>query len=477
MSFIYIRENQVFIKNPDISDAEKTYLTVACAASAASISVADYSGFADNDYLVLGIYSKEKAEIVLVDDVAIDATITLDATDLPAYAHPANTQVIRMPYNQIKIWSAASEAACLALTTSDAVLATTNLQVDDEYTSYDDTTGSSTTWYKVAFYNSGATTYSDFSDPIQATGYKANSRGRLKGIIRSLFGDKYGKWVDETDLNNFFYQVETEVFDYRKKWSFLQTESTFTLTAGVHKYVLSTQLTDIKAPTKDYIENIWIGDNDPFAYNDRKEFDSLLEGAQWTTLSAAILTNATTVYLTDGSKLNDSGTCYINGDDIAYTDITTNTMTAGAGEVDADHASGSEVWQSTELDEPTDCTVWGSDLFVYPCPDDSYITSVNYYKKGVPMDSDNDVSEIPASVSLLVSGVLALCFQAKGDNVQYKEKRAEFLTGLKEMSYKEKLGQGQSLTPSDEEGYKEWEDYTDFDKGSLKLIRNRYRSS
>ena len=460
------------IKNPDISGEEHTYLTVACAASASSITIADFSGFSDNDYLVLGIYGKEKAEIVLVDDAAIDATISLDATDVLAYAHPVNTKITVIPFNQVEISSATTE------TGTYSVLTTIDLQVDSEYTTYDDSAAASTTWYKVRFKNSSVVTptYSEYSDPVQATGFKANSRGRLKSAVRSLFGDKYGKWVGEDDLNNFFYQVETEVFDYRRKWSFLQTEGTFALTAGVHKYALATQLSDIKAPTKNYIENIWIHDNAPFTYKDRKEFDALLEGAKWTTLSAAIVTDATIAYLTDGDKLDDSGTCYMEGDDIAYTDITDNTMTATAGEVDADHASGTEVWQDTELDEPAFFTIWGGDLFVSTCPDDSYVCSVNYYKAGTPMAEDNDVSEIPASSNLLIQGVLAYCYQAKEDSTLYKEKRAEFLNGLREYSSRERLGQTQALTPSDEEGYVKDVDYRDWDRGMLKEIKNEYRT-
>lgn len=472
MSNVIIKQNKIWIQNPDISAEEQTYLTASVAASASSISVADYSGFSDDDYLVLGPYGKEKAEIVLVDDAAIDASISLDSGDEPAYAHPSNTRVSRIAYNQLKIWSATTEAACLAKTTASAVLVTLDLQVDDEYTPYDDTAGDSDTWYKFAFYNVAGTAYSDFSDVVQATGYKVNSRGRLKSIVRSLFGDKHEKWVNDTDMDNFFYQVETEVFDFRKKWSFNQTEGTFSLTAGVHKYDLATQLSDIKAPIKNYLENIWIHDNVPLVYKDRKEFDALLQGAQWTTLSAAISAADTTVYLTDGDKLNDSGTCYMEGEDIDYTDITTNTMTAGAGEVDDDHASGTEVWQDTELDEPAYYTIWGGNLFISACPDETYVVSANYYKKGTPMNSDNDISEIPASTNLLVQGVLAMCFQAKGDNTLYKEKRAEFMNALQEMNYRERLGQKQSLTPSDKEIQT-----IDWDKGHLYEIKDAYRTS
>lgn len=170
------------IRNPDISSEEKTYLTAAVSAAAASISVADYEGFSDDDYLVLGPYGKEQTEIAQINDASIDASITLETGD-PVYAHPAYTQVTRIPWNQVEISSSSTE------TGTYSVLATTALEVDDEYTYYNDTAGSSTTWYKVRFKNSTSSTYSGYSDPVQATGYKANSRGRMKNLVMSLFGD------------------------------------------------------------------------------------------------------------------------------------------------------------------------------------------------------------------------------------------------------------------------------------------------
>ena len=199
------------IRNPDISDTEKTYLTSACVASGATISVADYEGYSDNDYLVLGPYGQEGSEVVLIDDASIDETISLDATKRPKYAHSSNTQVSLIFWNQVEISSSSSEAGTFS------VLATLDLEVDDEYTFYNDTAGSSSTWYKVRFKNSTSSTYSDYSDVVQATGYKANSRGRLKDLVKSVFNDKYGKWVDDSDLNNFFFQVENEIFNYRKR--------------------------------------------------------------------------------------------------------------------------------------------------------------------------------------------------------------------------------------------------------------------
>ena len=88
------------------------------------------------------------------------------------------------------------------------------------------------------------------------------------------------------------------------------------------------------------------------------------------------------------------------------------------------------------------------------------------------MDEDNDVSTIPWAASLLVNGVLSLCYAAKIDNAMYERKRAEFLDELRERSYAERLGQTQSLTPKDG-----LPSIRDWDKGDLKEIKDEYRSN
>jgi len=296
-------------------------------------------------------------------------------------------------------------------------------------------------------------------------------------MVKSLFGDKGERWVDNSDLDNFFYHAEQEVFAFRKRWTFLQDTTTFTAAVGKRIYPLSAYASTIKAPEKKYIENIWIKYNDPLLYQDRKEYDTLLENAQYTTLTVAASVAGSTLYVTDGSVLDSSGTAWIDGDQFTYTgrNIPSQILTGVSGCASA-HVVGSEIWMHDELDEPTDCTVWAGNLLVSPTPDTAYAVHLVHYKDGVPMDEDNDVSTIPWASSLLVNGVLSYCYAAKGDEPMYKSKRTEFETELKERAFAERLGQKQQLVPSEEEGYREWIDYHDADKGYLKYIRNKYRT-
>jgi len=458
-------------KNPDLSNQESTYVTSAVSSGDSSLTVADYEGFADNDYLILGAYGKEKSEMVQVDDASIDSTIDLDASDQPAYGHPAYTKITKSPWDQIKFWRAASESAANDLTTSDTPLGTEDIETDSEYTYYSDTSGSSTSWYRTAFYNSTTSTYSSMSDPIQATGYKTNSRGRMKDMVLSLFGDKNNKWVSETDLDNFFYHVENTIFDFRKRWTFEQEYGTYDLEIGTTKYALDTIASDIKETQKKYVKQVWIENNDPLIYLDRKEMNAQKEGGNWTTVATAVTAGDTTMVVDDVNTLDESGTLLCGGeDDITYTATTesTNTITGiDASDITSAKEVGDEVWQSTEGGEAERYTIYEGNLEIDVPPDETYTLHIDYIKKPSFMDSDGDVSVIPFT-NLIVTGVLALCYKAKADDKNYTETWNEFLKTLERKSMDERSGQKQSLVPSSREKYVKGRDYVDFEDSKLK---------
>lgn len=457
---------QIPVNNPDISQQEKTYLASAVSVDGTGLTVADYSGLSNNDYLVLGPYGKEKSEIVQIGDDNILTSFELTAA--LKYAHPANTVVQVMLFNEFELGSATTETG----TFSD--VGTAVIQPDSLQTVYNDTSGASTTWYRVRYYNDTTTSYSDYSDAVQATGYKTNSRGRLKELAVSMFGDKNEQWISNSDWDNFFLQTEQEVFVNRKKWNFLQSETAFELLEGKSEYDLSTYVPTLKENSESYIDSVWIEDNDPLKYNDKKEFNRLREGAQFTKLSGDLAASGTTAEVVDASMLDTAGTIYIAGDEIDLASVSGTTLTIS--NVDSAHSAGDEVWMVGELGEPAERTTWGDNLTINPTPDTAYVCHIDHYKDGVPMDEDNDVSEIPRSTKLLLDGVLSLAWQVRQDEKMYLQKRAEFENGLRELGYQERLGQKQSLTPSDEEGYVEGKDYTDFDLGNLRFISDKYRT-
>jgi len=224
----------VFINHPDLKTS-KTRLSADVAASATSSTVENYQGFATNDYVVFGKLGEENTEIVLLTSVT--ANTTLGHTTGPVFAHPARTPVSEIKYNQAKIYTASSETGTYSL------LTTIDLTPDEDYTVYDDTTGTSATWYKIKYYNETTEALSSFSDPVEGVGYTEDSLYSMTDEILEEFGDPDSKEVSRKRVRNVIRgavrKLTLELIkvlpDYRRQYT------TQTLESGTATYDLPTR--------------------------------------------------------------------------------------------------------------------------------------------------------------------------------------------------------------------------------------------
>lgn len=85
-------------------------------------------------------------------------------------------------YDQIKVYRSDSKTGTYVLITTVNIDQTTIADNSPGYTIYDDSTGSSSKYYKVSYYNSGSATESDLSDSFQGetTELDAKIRRRMK---------------------------------------------------------------------------------------------------------------------------------------------------------------------------------------------------------------------------------------------------------------------------------------------------------
>jgi hypothetical protein len=210
-------------------------LTDDVAASATTSTVENNNGFGTNDYVLFGNVGEEKTEIVLLTSTT--GNTTLGHSTGPVFAHVARTRVSEIKYNQAEVYSATSE------TGSYTLLATVSLTPDQEVTTYDDTTGDTTTWYKIRYKNSTTTTYSDHSVPVQGTGYTDDSLRSMTDEILDEFGDPDEKTLTRTQIKRMLnlaqrkvtLQVIAQYPDYRKQYT------TQALTASTATYTLPTR--------------------------------------------------------------------------------------------------------------------------------------------------------------------------------------------------------------------------------------------
>lgn len=184
---------QITINHPELG-AQKSYTTAQVAASAAYSLVENNDDFSSGDLVLFGKYGQEKTEVVTLTGVTGDNQI--DHSTGPVFDHPARTPIYQMLFNQAEISRATSEGG------SYSVVTTVDLNVDEEYTVYNDTGGTTSSWYKIRYKHSGTSAYSDYSDEVQGIGYEDDSLRSMTDDVLEQFGDPEAKEVSRTQIKN-----------------------------------------------------------------------------------------------------------------------------------------------------------------------------------------------------------------------------------------------------------------------------------
>lgn len=208
--------------NPELDELEQTMLTGYSGAGATSLAVAGNQQFAQNDRILIGQMGTENAEIVSINaSVTLGNTLPISASVFP---HNGNDPIFQLRYDKVKFYRSVT-----GINGAYLPLATVSLDVDNEnlLTPYDDTTGTSSYYYKVSYYNSITSAESDMSDPVAGAGYPRNSVGFLTDEILSELKDKDERTVTRTDLTNWMNEVDDDLLTRaRKPYLFLKRSQT-----------------------------------------------------------------------------------------------------------------------------------------------------------------------------------------------------------------------------------------------------------
>jgi len=152
---------------PQSNIAEQSTLTADAAAAQAVISVANVDTLAANDYVLVGIKGSETAQILQVLSIAnLAVTFTGNLT----VKHFKNEPIYKLKANQAKIYRAANVNGTAPVDADFSVLTTLTLEADQLSTSYNDSGGGSSYWYKYLFYNSSTTSATPIADAIANRG-------------------------------------------------------------------------------------------------------------------------------------------------------------------------------------------------------------------------------------------------------------------------------------------------------------------
>lgn len=391
---------ELFISHPDL-ETNETFLATDVAASVSTLTVDNGLKFANGDYIVLGRFGYEKAEIVRISGTPSATSMSVSTT---SHAHNRGEQLRVIPYNQIAIERSTDSGSTYS------ALVTVSIRPDATETYYNHLTGASTDYYRVRFSNSATSDVSSYSDGIIATGFVENSAGAVIQDALISLGEK----LDEDVFTKEFMlraldegRDEIDLHPAARKWSF---RTVFDYDGGdciPGRYQL-TLPTDLRDPdTAVNMLSVRIGrDALPLDWFDKTEMNMWYQGVAHSTLTDAVTSASTTIVLGSTGDFDESGAVDFAAESISgtidsadYTTNTESTKTLGTvTNITDSHAAARDVWQGASFGTPTAYTVNdGVMTFNQPFDDDLAGENIwlDYYSKKVVMNSFGDTFDEP----------------------------------------------------------------------------------
>lgn len=372
-----------------VEDRERTILTVAASAAATTLTVAgvDSNSWADNDYCIVGEIGSPTAEVMQLNGAVSDGTsLTIDRSGAAGglrFDHAVGEPIYRIDFNRVEFSRNTSNS-----TTGLTVLTTAEIQPDDEFTRYEDSTN--TTGYGfIRWNNQTSSTFSAYSDGVNyessgsGSSYDPKTLFVMRKKVRTLLDeDKPGSKLSDAKIDAAINDKQRDV-GHQRLWSFFEGERSFSRVANQFSYDLPSTIQKVYMVTCDTQPLQWMNYNQWKLFNfdsnstsaDSSHFSiwnsKLLvwprpsSAAASTTLTAAISsTTATTITVSSTSSFH-RGDYYrfIIDSEVIYATASTSTTFTGCvrgaeGTTAATHTNSSTVTERdivyTAHDEPTD---------------------------------------------------------------------------------------------------------------------------
>jgi len=257
-----------------LDDAQMTYLITNYASGASSVDVLDGTLFSSNDYVLIGDFGDNNAEILKVNSVSTN-TLTFkneSGTSInTSKSHFESSTVAKIRYNQLKFYHADTEDFSAA-----TLLATKDITETFYYTQYDDAANSSGYgWYK--FYNSTTGNLSQESSSIPYAGYTRNKVNELYENFFSLLNNREQKLVTNDDFfrwaNEGYIKLKENLNIVNLDYS-LSDKQALSIVSGTAEYALQSDIDDLISVVDSYgnqLTKISAKDIDYYANNSVSE--------------------------------------------------------------------------------------------------------------------------------------------------------------------------------------------------------------
>jgi len=187
---------------------EKTFLSADEAVDETVLSVDNSQGFVKNDYIVVGEIGNEQAELRQIESIgsdndAITISVALD------FAHNEDETITKLRFNQRKFYRSTTKTGTFSHLSSEG--SPVNIEVNNPTgTEFEDSTGTSTSWYKSTYYNSTTSIETSISDAIPG---KASNADHYTTIYRikdeAGFGDN--PYISDETVGDYRLEAENEI--------------------------------------------------------------------------------------------------------------------------------------------------------------------------------------------------------------------------------------------------------------------------
>ncbi len=204
--------------------------------SAVHLVVVKNSNFVvTNDYILFGEFGSQQSEIIQAGTVD-SATHTVNLLTATKFAHPQDTKVSVIRYNQVKFY----QTAAATFDSNENYLGTEDVQANRIDTIYQDSTN--TTGYGwFVFYNSNTSKATTNSNAIPYAGFEESSVKDIFDAFYSMLNNKEMKLISQSDsyrwLNEGYAKLQNELNLINVSYK-VQSEWTVTTANGTQEYSL-----------------------------------------------------------------------------------------------------------------------------------------------------------------------------------------------------------------------------------------------
>lgn len=394
------------IEIPNLLDIRAvTYLSANANTGATALPVDNAIDFTSGSTILLLVSSLGAENAEILSSVSHSNTsFTVPASTMP---HNRGDSVNQIAYDQILIQKSTT------INGAYSTLATLTFQVTSFFTTFFDTAGLSTDYYKVQWRNSVTGEVSELSDSISATSFSEDSAGSLISSVLESMGISKGDKNINTQfmlgrLNDARTLVKGKLFGIRHSWN-QQFEYPIKILAGTNYVDLPSDI-DFNQTDRSLLSARLQIDNIISPYNlqyiDKRSWNNLQYSSIGSRNVGQVSIAGTSIVLESTGDLPASGSLFVATTDfnqtimqISYTanNKTTNTLTGVTG-VTRIIPIGTQIWLRPILNQPVYYTVYDDKIvFDRVVPDSMQGNNlyIDYYKKFSPITSISDVLDEP----------------------------------------------------------------------------------